>query len=532
MKLKTIIPLISLVVAASDMATAQFDSLSYSVNGKAFLYSNNASYLNRLNINTISAAIISVSLADNGFRNYYNADKSIDAGAMVESFYRFNDKVSAYGRISYNNFYGKQMAGSAFIEPDFAPFDIVEQADTNLGVKNLETYKILGGVGAQISGGLSVGAKVDYTAANYAKRKDLRHKNSLMDLKLTAGLSYDFGILTVGADYLYRRRNEGLKFSTYGTADRTYNSIISYGAFWGLREEFGAEGFTDKSREMPLFDQFNGADIQLLVKITDNLHIFNNFTYQSRDGRYGRKGQYTIEYEQHEGDMSGVDGTVFYTTQRFTHCINYSLSTTSLDAYKNVYTLENLDGGLTNYIYHDRLKMSQKQSKKLNVGYNGLFFSNLKDARQVWDFGVDATFSRRTLMGVRYPYWRRQDLKIKQLAISLGEKNILPDAKELSVKISTFFQKGSGHPYIENYYVKPDLSQQPPSESQVFLYQEYEFLCKPHFAMSLNVKLAKKMFSDKVKSFLSADYTFTKAKNTVYLDGFANEVVINFWVEF
>ena len=96
----------------------------------------------------------------------------------------------------------------------------------------------------------------------------------------------------------------------------------------------------------------------------------------------------------------------------------------------------------------------------------------------------------------------------------------------------TFFQKGSGHPYIENYYVKPDLSQQPPSESQVFLYQEYEFLCKPHFAMSLNVKLAKKMFSDKVKSFLSADYTFTKAKNTVYLDGFANEVVINFGVEF
>lgn len=110
---------------------------------------------------------------------------------------------------------------------------------------------------------LSLGARVDYTAANYAKYKDLRHKNKLMDLSATAGLTVPVASwLTVGADYRYHRSNESVTFGVYGKNDKVYKSLISYAAFMGRVEQFGNSGYTDKSREMPLFDEGHGAGVQ------------------------------------------------------------------------------------------------------------------------------------------------------------------------------------------------------------------------------------------------------------------------------
>ena len=71
----------------------------------------------------------------------------------------------AYGAVSYDNWTGRDMAGSAFLQQRL-PFDIIEETDTNIGRKHRDTYQLTGAVGVDLWKGLSVGARLDYTAAN------------------------------------------------------------------------------------------------------------------------------------------------------------------------------------------------------------------------------------------------------------------------------------------------------------------------------------------------------------------------------
>ena len=94
------------------------------------------------------------------------------------------------------------MTGSAFIDPTRKPFNLTEDSLTNAGKKHRDTYKLTGGFGVDVYQGISLGARIDYTSANYAKYKDLRHKNKLMDLSVTAGVYAPITAwLNVGADY-------------------------------------------------------------------------------------------------------------------------------------------------------------------------------------------------------------------------------------------------------------------------------------------------------------------------------------------
>lgn len=520
------------VFAGIAPAKAQFDSLNFSINGKNFIENNNASWLNALNINSKSIAEINSKLSKNGFRNYNQPEKNAFFAANVESFYKFSQKISGYGKISYSNSNGKNAHGSAFINPEENPFDIVEQADTNSGTKKLETYKILGAISVETYKNLNVGVKFDYTSANYAKLKDLRHQNNLMDLSLSVGANYNLDFIKTGANYIYRRRNESIKFSTFGTADKTYNSIISYGVFWGQREEFGAEGFTDKSREMPLFDQYNGFNYQLEIDITPKLKWFNDFEMLWRNGRYGRKGQYTIEYEKHNGNYKKLNGSIFYTQNKITQSVNYCLSTFNIKNYRNIFTSETFDGGLTNYIYHDKILMSEKQTDNIKINYNLLVFSNLKQQNQIWDFNVELIFNNRNTVAAKYPYFRKQDLKTKQLSVTLRQTNFTAKNKEIAFQIGGMLKKGSGNPYIDGWYTTPNNRQTSPAESTVCIFEEYEFLCKPQINLNFETKLAQKMFSENIKGYVSIFYNYTKAKNTIYLKDNSHLLSMTIGIEF
>ena len=66
-------------------------------------------------------------------------------------------------------------------------FRSVEADPERLGKKQKETYRLIGGIGVGLTDRFSLGAKIDYTTANYAKMRDLRHVNSWLDLTVTAG---------------------------------------------------------------------------------------------------------------------------------------------------------------------------------------------------------------------------------------------------------------------------------------------------------------------------------------------------------
>ena len=73
-------------------------------------------------------------------------------------------------------------------------------------------FEILtGAISVALNSRLAIGGKLDYVAANYAKHRDMRHKNSLMDMNLSLGLTYSLTKkVSLGVNGYYRRSVEGL----------------------------------------------------------------------------------------------------------------------------------------------------------------------------------------------------------------------------------------------------------------------------------------------------------------------------------
>ncbi|MFQ8826619.1 MAG: hypothetical protein ACLR76_03245 [Alistipes sp.] len=94
-----------------------------------WLTSYNAAGLLSLPVTSISFVEASFAKSDGGFVNYYQSDDSYDFGLQTESFYRLSPKIAMYGKVS-PIFRGRNMTGSAFIDPYYNLFDIVE-ADPN-----------------------------------------------------------------------------------------------------------------------------------------------------------------------------------------------------------------------------------------------------------------------------------------------------------------------------------------------------------------------------------------------------------------
>ena len=230
----------SILLLATVLSVQAQDSLllrdySFVKRSDPWLTSANTSALTRFASTNIAEAELSLTRAKGGQVDYNDSPSVLQADAGVESFFRLSSRAVVFGGISYNNYSGDDMTGSAFLNSislatpsslvpyaaqsaqPHLPFDIVEDSLTNPGRKHRDVYHLSGGFGIDVLRGLSLGARLDYTAANYAKYKDLRHKNKLMDLQLAAGLYWPFAQWgSIGANYLYQRTTESLDFSTYG----------------------------------------------------------------------------------------------------------------------------------------------------------------------------------------------------------------------------------------------------------------------------------------------------------------------------
>ena len=264
-----------------------------------WLASSNAAALTTFGDSTISQATLAYR-HDGGKLHTMSEGKREDAySADVRSYYRLSAKVVAYGSATYNRRYISDAAGSMLMPTlKLMPFDLVEDTYSNAGDKSMETFGIDGAVGWNVWRNLAIGAHIDYTAGTYAKQRDLRHSNTLMDMHTSLNafmsLPHNSGI---GIGMVYSRRTESMQFKTYGTTDQIYYTLIDYANRHGEYETFGTEGFTDSKNRLPLLSEYIGVTAQ-----TKYDRIFADITYRHRNGYYGRKSQYSASHEQHHGD--------------------------------------------------------------------------------------------------------------------------------------------------------------------------------------------------------------------------------------
>ena len=480
---------------------------------EAWLNCDNAAGLTRYNHRNIAEAEISLNCWRGGLTDYYQSPNAIQLDANIESFYRISKRAEVFGRMSYENFTGRNMAGSAFMHlNNHYPFDIIEDSLTNEGRKHSDTYQLVGAVGVDVWKGVSLGLRADYTAANYAKYKDLRHKNKLMDLTVSAGVLAPIGsFATIGANYRYHRNNESVTFGTYGKTDKVYKSFIDYGNFIGKIEQFGNSGYTDKSREMPLFDESHGAAVQLELKPIGSLSFHNEFTYSHRAGYYGRKSPYTITYTNHQGNSYGYSGKIILTRSHTQHLLGISLQTEKLQNNAETYRELQNEAGSYYYEYYHDVKTSDKLWMNAEIDYT--LHLGICGELPSWTLDTSLGLFRRKQTAYIYPYLRRQELKSCTITMRVT-RNLQLRRGILTVSANIGYKRGSGEPHQDETIIPPSDKQTSPDEMSAYLWREYQYLTAAQYQIGGNIKYAVIFPGTKLKTHVGLTINHRKANET------------------
>ena len=155
------------------------------------------------------------------------------------------------------------MSGSMMVRPGYYPVDIYEFTP---GTKVRQTYDLNGAVCLDLSPSWRVAGQINYTAANLAKRKDLRHTTYMMDLGVIPGIQYHRGRFALALNYIFARNAETIRAEQVGTKVASYEAFLDKGLYYGAGQlwtgsgvhlnEAGVDGF-------PLSEQLQGGSLQL-----------------------------------------------------------------------------------------------------------------------------------------------------------------------------------------------------------------------------------------------------------------------------
>lgn len=509
--------------------TVKTDSLlmrdfSYVMQSDPWLMGNNPSALTRFGSSTLSEATVSMTVGNGGFVNYDQSPHILTFGASAESVYRLSPRTVVYGRMSYQNESSSNMAGSAFLNTYHLPFDIVEDSLTNEGDEHRDTYHLKGGVGVDIWHGWSVGASFDFTAANLAKYKDLRHQNKAMDLTFSAGFYLPLGHVSLGANYLYRRSTENIRFKVYGQSDKVYKSLIAYANFMGQVEQFTTNGYTGSNNEQPLFSARHGACVQLDWRITPQWQWYHSMMAQYRSGYYGRESAYTITYMRHHSHIYTYQSRLSYRLPTSLHRMDVSISAERLENNQNAY-LETLnEQGASQYEYFGAVKTGDKLWVDTHIGYTGDMGIDYELPR--WTVATGVNIGHRKQTGYRYPYYRRQRLNQVQGYIDACHRIRLRQGI-LQAGLQFAYQKGSGDVYEDLTFAEPSAQQTAPPSMDAYLYRDYEYYTAPQVKVGAALKYSFVFPQTRMKTYVEGKCTYLKAYNTdAYLKGDAYTTVM------
>ena len=493
----------------------------------SWLTSSNAAALTRFSATNIAEAELSLSYGKGELTDFYDSPKVLQAGAAIESFYRLSRRTVVYGAISYDNWTGRDMTGSAFMHlPSRSsryPFDIVEDSLTNAGRKHRDTYQLTGAVGVDVWRGYALGARVAYTAANYAKYKDLRHKNKLMDLSASVSAYAPLlPWLSLGANYTYHRQTESIDFGTYGKSEKVYKSLIDYGAFMGRVEQFGNEGFTDKSREMPLFEDSHGGGFQLSLHPVEQLTALASFSFANGNGYYGRRSPYTITYTQHRREQRTTALSLIYTPSSRTSKYHLDVSYSNERLANRAETFRELtnETSATYYEYYDPTEMGDKQWDDISATATALL--GLRGEMPTWKLTASYQWTKRQQIAYLFPYYRLQKLTAGEASIR-AQYNLIRTAGVWSFTLEGAFKQGSGQPYEDGYLVGTGMGDEPETamnyqkngdSMDAFLMREYRFFTAPQYKIGASVQYAFLLPGTRLKTHIGGRIEYRKANES------------------
>lgn len=275
------------------------------------------------------------------FYHSYEAEKSWNAGAIAKSITHLKG-YSLTGSFSFNHTSGKDMSGSMFIQPGFYPVDILEFTP---GRKNLQRYAFMGGIASDIAPNWRLGGKIDFAASNYSKRKDLRHTNYRLDLKVAPSVMYHSGDLAIGFSYMFSKNNESVKAEVIGTTENSYNAFLDKGLMYGAYEAWDGSGIhlsESGINGFPIKELSNGGALQLQWK-----RFYGDIEYTYSSGSAGERDAIWFKFPTHR---IASHLSYHFKQGKKEHFLRLNLQWSHLVNNENVINKETVNGITTTYI--------------------------------------------------------------------------------------------------------------------------------------------------------------------------------------
>ena len=470
--------------------------------------SQNASFLTDMKSPNLSYLEMNGHIRKGDMVNYYQSDDSRDFEIRTESYYRFNERLMLSGVISYGTDKGNNMSGSVFINPEYTPFDIVEMDKSNAGTRRKEWYSLSGKAGYSLNSRFSLGASLEYAVENYAKFKDLRHQNSMMDLNLSLGGKYKItDNVTLGSAYVYRRNIQRVSFNIYGNTDRQYTSLISFGSFYGRSELFGESGYT--SNALPLFTQTNGGALQLLWETT-GMKWFNEFGYYKDNGQFGTGSSTSITYSNHNSTVLEYKSKLIIEKPRISHVLELNVFSKSLENNENSYKESTDANGVSQIVYYGSNKVGEKVWKGADIIYSILSGKGIR--RSEWSAGIDAGYYSRLVTASQYPFYRKQDINRVHAGL-FAKKNWFKKKSIYTISIKGGYSTGWGNMNEDGTYTVVSENQKVPASLDNLLVQEYDYNIASQMKSFVSLGYERGI-SENLALYSSVDFSFLTALNT------------------
>lgn len=468
----------------------------------------NAAFLSDMECRQASLLHIDTDYGNGHLINYYEPDSYWRMEAEARSFYRLNDKLMLTGEVSYGFSKGKNMTGSVFLNPERAPFDIVEQDPANAGRKRKEWYHLKGGLGYRLNKKLALGASLAYGIQNYAKLKDLRHQNEMLDLDFTVGATYRFADkLTLGASFLYHRNLQTVYFKIYGNTDRQYASLISFGGFYGRTELFGESGYT--ADKYPLLTQSVGGAFQ--VSFTgENLKWMNELSVSHLSGQFGSGSTTAVVYSRHHGTELNYLSKLIWEKEYQFHSLNLNLHHTALKNDENSFQKSTDEAGVSHIIYYGTNQVGDKKQTWITLSHH--FLQGRSMTRSNWGTNVSAAYFNRSTEASIFPYYRKQQINSVEILAS-AHKNWYKGKNLYTLAISGSGSSGWGTPKEDGMYSSVSGEVTVPSELPGLLAKEYDYLTATVLAGGLKIGYEREVLP-KLTTFVVANMHYRQALNT------------------
>lgn len=480
--LTAIITALGLAASAAGQEVVLSSDVSHAVAANPCLSFSNPAGIGTLNVGKVAEAVLSFDKDNGGLTDIDSSKDSWQGEARTESYMKYNDRTSLYGKMSWSYFRGQQMSGSALMHPQYYPVNFLESVDTCVGIKYQEAIDLEGGLSHLFNDRLTGGLKVKYEVADRTKLKDPRFCAKWMDLEFTSGVLFKRNArTTLGVDLSFVRSVESLSAKSFGTKDRQYYIFVDYGSFYGNREIFeGDEYYVSVSNTRPMAVNDYGIDFQIVRK--GAFEWTHDFGYSLRDGHFGQRGSTTVTFCEFMSHVAHYNGSVISRSADNFSKISLDAEFSYSSNNENSYSKSTEPGHSTVVNYHGSNNVFSGLQGAAKLSYDR--FVGVSGFRPEWEYGASATGLYRGRTTTLYPYVREQML-VQAGASLYCLRNVARTGGVLSLRADAGFAMGFDDEIHDRALAS--TTAKTPRSADVWLNRQSEFETAPRVSAGVGV---------------------------------------------